>query len=89
MKINKEFVLREIAGESMLVPSGAQAQKLDGIIALNPVAAVIWKALCEKPDYQYALEKILDTFEVSENEAKQDLNDFIDQMCSHDLLIEE
>lgn len=89
MKINKEFVLREIAGESILVPSGSQAKKVDGIIALNPVAALIWKALCEKADYQYALEQMLDTFEVSEEEARRDLDEFLDQMENNDLIVRE
>lgn len=86
MKINKDFVLREIAGESMLVPSGAQAQKINGIIALNPVAAVIWKALCEKEEEQYALEKMLETFDVTEEEARRDLTEFLSVMQENGLM---
>ena len=40
MKICKEFVLREIAGEAVLVPVGDAAKEFNGLINLNDVAAV-------------------------------------------------
>lgn len=47
MKLNQNFVLREIAGEAMLVPTGEISAKINGFIALNEVGAVIVKKLAE------------------------------------------
>ena len=35
MKIVKEFILREIAGECVLVPTGATSQEFNGMITIS------------------------------------------------------
>lgn len=80
MKLNEGFVLREIAGENLLIPVGGQAVKINGVIALSPVAAEIWKALREHPETDYALQKVLELFDVDEDAAKKDIDEFITQM---------
>ena len=47
MKRNTDFMLRDIAGEVILVPTGAATQKFNGMITLNEVADFIWKNLDE------------------------------------------
>ena len=47
MKRNTDFMLRDIAGEVILVPTGAATQQFNGMITLNEVAAFIWKNLDE------------------------------------------
>lgn len=86
MKIKGEFVLREIAGDTILVPVGQTALKMNGMITLDPVAAVIWKALEEEQSREAILEQILDQFEVTEETAGKDLDEFLTQMKNADLL---
>lgn len=38
MKIVKEFILREIAGECVLVPTGATSQEFNGMITVSDTA---------------------------------------------------
>ena len=47
MKIKGEFILREMAGDKILVPVGQTALEFNGIIILQPVAALIWEGLLE------------------------------------------
>ena len=35
MKVSKDFILREIAGEYILVPTGISATKINGLITMN------------------------------------------------------
>ena len=35
MHASKDYILREIAGETILIPSGAAAQKFNGLVTLN------------------------------------------------------
>ena len=37
MKASKEFILREIAGEHILVPIGTAAANFNGLISMNEV----------------------------------------------------
>ena len=41
MKINKDFMIRDIAGETILVPTGEISHNFNGMITLNEVAAFI------------------------------------------------
>ncbi|MDD7389386.1 MAG: PqqD family protein [Lachnospiraceae bacterium] len=86
MKIKGEFILREVAGETLLVPVGETALKFNGMITLNRVSAVIWKALSEQASYNEILGKILGRFDVEPDAARRDLDEFLEQMKAADLL---
>lgn len=86
MKIKGEFVLREIAGETILVPVGQTALHLNGMISLDPVGATIWKGIDKGLDKEAILSEILDTYEVEATKAKTDMEEFLDQMSKANLL---
>ncbi len=88
MKINSGFVMRTIAGESMLVPIGESSGRVNGIISLNPIGASIWSALCEKCDREYALEKLLEEYEIDRETALADLDEFTARLKELGLIIE-
>lgn len=87
MKINGEFILREIAGDTILVPVGQTALKFNGIITLEPVGATIWKGLEAGMDFEGILAKILDTFEVEREQAETDLKEFLAQLEKQGFLV--
>ena len=80
MKLSENFVLRSIAGESMLIPVGEASGRVNGIITLNEVGVLIWNALTERCDPAYALEKIMEAYEVDEQTARTDLEAFLEEM---------
>ena len=41
MRIAKEFILRDIAGECVLVPTGATTQEFNGLITMSDTAKFI------------------------------------------------
>ena len=45
MKASKDFILREIAGEYILVPAGAASTRLNGLFTLNELGWFIFKTL--------------------------------------------
>lgn len=88
MKIKGEFVMREIAGDILLIPVGQAALKMNAMITLDPVAALIWEAIGRGDDRGSILKQILDRFDVTEETAGKDLDDFLEQMRQLDLLDE-
>lgn len=88
MKINGEYILRQVAGESILVPVGKTALKLNGIITLDPVGAVIWQALEAGRDSEAILEEILQKFEVSAEVASADLDEFLQMLKANKLVVD-
>ncbi|MDO4491080.1 MAG: PqqD family protein [Lachnospiraceae bacterium] len=80
MKIKKEFVLRNIAGESILVPTGTTTEEFNGMITLSETAAFIWENLEEAETFQQLVQLILDEFEVEDQLAARDAFGFISEL---------
>lgn len=86
MKINGEYILREIAGDTILIPVGETALQFNGILALEPVGALIWKGLSAGKDRSSILCDILDQFDVDPKTAANDLDEFLTQLRTENLL---
>ena len=86
MKIKGEYIIREIAGEHLLVPVGETALELNGMVILNPVGAEIWSGLEAGLDENAILSDLLEHFEVSAETAKQDMDEFLQDLKSAGLL---
>ena len=80
MKIEKEFILREIAGDYIIVPVGKTALEFNGMITLNDVAVFIWENLERVDSQAELLQLVLDEFEVDEATADADLNGFLSML---------
>ena len=77
MKINKEFILREIAGEYILVPVGSTSLEFNGLISINEVGVLIWQELQKECDVSNIVSKILEEYEIDEETAYKDVEEFI------------
>lgn len=86
MKIKGEYIIREIAGEHLLVPVGETALELNGMVILNPVGAEIWSGLEAGWDENAILSDLLEHFDVSAETAKQDMDEFLQDLKSAGLL---
>ena len=80
MKIVKEFILREIAGECVLVPTGATTQEFNGLITLSDTARFIWEHIEQAESLEDMVQKILEEYELDEETARKDAIAFISQL---------
>lgn len=80
MKIVKEFVLREIAGEAILVPTGATAQEFNGMINLSATAQFIWENVEKVDSFEELVDLILEEFEIDRERATIDAAKFVNEM---------
>lgn len=80
MKTNKEYMLREIAGETVLVPMGSASQKLNGMIRLTESAAFIWKQVDTAADLEEIITRVQDEYEVDEDTARRDIYGFLREL---------
>ena len=80
MRFTCEFIMREVAGETILVPIGTTALKFNGIITLEPVGTLIWKGIEAGKDREAILQQILDEFDVDVPTAELDLDTFLKQL---------
>lgn len=80
MKSNKDYLLREIAGDHILVPTGEASQKLNGMIQLSETAAFIWESVDHAKNLQEIIDEVLNEFEVDRETASQDVYGFLREL---------
>lgn len=80
MKIKLDFVLREIAGDTLLVPAGKTALDLNGMLTLNEVGAEIWKMLPEAEDEEEIVQRLLQDYEAEPAQVREDVSEFINRL---------
>lgn len=86
MKLKGEFVIREIAGDAVAVPVGGTALTLNGMILLNPVSRVLFEQLQQETTPEKLTEAVTDRFETTQEQARADIEDFLEHLRQIDLL---
>jgi hypothetical protein len=77
MKRKEGYLVREIAGETIVVPIGAEAVKFNGIMTLNSTAKVLFKALETEQTESTLVALLLEGFEVELETAVKDVRAFL------------
>lgn len=89
MKLNPDYVLRNIAGEQVIVPTGPASQKFNGLITLNTTAVFLWECAEKGLTRQEMVEKMLEEFDVDVASAVKDVNGFSDMLLREGFATEE
>ena len=82
MKLNPDFIARQVGSEFVLVPMMRLTADFEGVFTLNSMGAVIWKAIGEGLDEAQISERIVQEYEVDGNIALADVNELIEQLRS-------
>ena len=78
MKIKDTFVLRSIAGSSIVVPTGAEMMDFNGMITLNETGAFLWEKMQSETDIDSLTEAMLAEYTgISREDAEADIKEFI------------
>jgi hypothetical protein len=83
---NADVILREVAGERLLVPIRSGLADLQAIFTLNSVGTCVWEQLDGTRPLEAVVEKVLERFEVSPGEARVDIALFVEQLLSAGLI---
>ena len=85
MKIKDGYMLREVAGNSVVVAIGKATLDFNGLITLNSSGAFLWKMLEKGISEEKLLTAMLDEYEIDKATAKTDIAEFIDKLKGADL----
>lgn len=86
MQFKKEFMLREIVGEAVLIPTGETAAHFNGLISVNELGKFIWENYEKAQDEDELLGFILDEYEVEKEVAKADLAEFLNILRENEII---
>lgn len=87
MKIDSNYKLREVCGETVALATGAQAGDMTKVACLGGSAKDIWQALWGKEfEVEDIVGYLLDHYNVDAETARKDATEWVEQMKYYGLL---
>ncbi len=80
MKIKEGFVLRQVAGQNVVVAVAQRSVDFNGMLTLNESGALLWKTLACGGDREALIRALLDEYEVSGEVAAQSVERFLAEL---------
>jgi hypothetical protein len=77
MKIKKGFILREVGGESVVVPVGELSKQFHGMINLNATGAFLWRFFSTEHTVEEGVDALCAEYEVERERAQEDVEKFV------------
>ncbi len=88
MKIKEGYMLRTVAGCSVVVAVGMSTMDFNGMINLNDTGAFLWKKLESGASEDELVSAMLSEYDVDEETAKHDIDAFLKKLKEAELLCE-
>lgn len=86
MKIKKDFILRTVAGQNLVVPVGEEGVNFNGIITLNNSGKLLFEAMKQDIERVDLIKIMLDKYDIDKDTAEKDVDDFIKILSSKNLI---
>ena len=86
MKKIQEFILREIADEYLLIPTGKTTETFNGMITLTESAAFIYEHLEEASSFDALVDLITKEYDIDKQTAANDAYMFITHMLQQGMI---
>lgn len=87
MKRSPNFLMRQVAGSWVVVPVGAAAREFPGMIRLNQSGKLIWELLEQDQTAESLTQALLDRYNVTETQARQDVDAFLAKLTAVGALV--
>ena len=79
MKLKEGFILREIAGETVVLPAGNDLD-LNMMITLNETGKFLWQHLQQGADEDSLVAAVLEEYEIDEAGARKHVAAFVEKL---------
>lgn len=86
MRVKDDLVLRQVAGEYVVVPVGEQTVNMRCVITLNETGAFLWRRLEQEETRQGLVDALLNEYDVQPDKARADVDEFLGRLSQAELL---
>ena len=86
MRRNPNFILREVAGENILVPLTGDLG-VNGILTLNGLGYEIYRRIDESPSFEALIDALCELYDAPREVISADAAEFIEQLKQEKLII--
>ena len=80
MKIKEGFLLRNVAGNNVVVPLGQNSIDFNGMISLNETGAFLFEKMLSEISRDELIKAVVEEYEVEEAVATTDVDNFIEKV---------
>ena len=80
MKINENFVLRELAGTWVLLSLSDATVDFNGMLTLNESGVLLWNTLEKGADLDALVGALLAEYDVPPAQARADVEEFVEKL---------
>ena len=87
-QVKEGFVHRKVAGNDVLISVGANIVNFNGYIVLNSTASFLWDIMKQPYTICQLVQALIAEFDVSEQNAYDDVREFIQMLQSNSMLKE-
>lgn len=88
MKLNENYILKNIAGTAVVVPVGDAVNDIKGMITLNGPAEIIWKGLQNGKNIDSIVMEIKTEYDATEEVIKNDVDAFLNKLRTYKILVD-
>lgn len=85
MKIKQGFILRNVAGNNVVVPVGEATIDFNGMMSLNETGAFLFEKMIEGTTKEQLIEQLMSQYEIDADTAKNDVEEFIEKVKKENL----
>ena len=86
MKIRSGFVVREIAGQSVVIALGDAGKIFNGLIKLNETGRLIWDMLAKGAEREEIVDALVEAYDVDRAVLAQDCDAFLQRLQENNIL---
>ena len=86
---NTDYVLREVVGEYMLIPTGKLSMTRNGVVTISESAAYLLKKMDVGRTISQLCDLLLEEYEVDRETALFGVQEMIDSMCQQEIVKKE
>ena len=76
MKLNKTFVLRQVAGNWVVLPLSDATVNFNGMLSLNETGVMLWKLLEQGSTREALAQALTDEYDVTYDQALADVDEY-------------
>ena len=80
MKISDKFVLRQVAGEWIVLPVAEKTVNFNGMLTLNETGVMLWKLLQQGSTREMLAKALTDEYDVTFEEALADVDEYLSKL---------
>lgn len=87
-RINPDFILREIAGEYTIIPTGGNNVFSNAVMAPNETAVFLWEAFQQPSTIQDVVVEAMQKYDATEEQIYKSISNFVKQSLEFKVLEE-